>query len=75
MQARAGSRTQKSAVSATSSGCSISLRSAAVGGEGRVSRIGVSTSPGEMQMLRMPLIPSSALRLALMATTPCLEAE
>ena len=73
-QARRGSVAQKSATSATSWGWSISARSSAVGGTGRVLRIGVSTSPGERQMLRMPWMPSSALRLRLSATTACLAA-
>jgi hypothetical protein len=54
-QARRGSVAQKSATSATSSGWSINARSSAVGGTGRVLRIGVSTSPGERQMRRMPV--------------------
>src|ERR1700722_13971316 len=71
-QARRGSVAQKRAASATCSGWGISGRSSAVGGTGRVLRIGVSTSLGERQMLRMPWMPSSALRLRLRATTAAL---
>ncbi len=44
--ARAGSVAASSTAAATSSGCNISARRSGPGGSGRLSRIGVSTSPG-----------------------------
>ena len=45
-----------------------------VSGIGRLSRIGVATSPGQMTHERMPFMPSSRLMVWLMATMPCLAA-
>ena len=55
---------------ATSSGCTMISRSSGGIATGRLSRIGVATSPGLMQMLRMPLMPSSAFSVWLMARAP-----
>ena len=44
-------------------------------GTGRLSRIGVATSPGQTTQERMPLTHSSMLMVWLIATTPCLAAE
>ena len=44
--ARAGSVAASSTAAATSSGCNMRARCSGVGGTGRRSRIGVSTSPG-----------------------------
>jgi hypothetical protein len=74
MQVRWGMRAANTQASAMSSGWTISARSAAEGGLGRLSRIGVATSPGLMQTLRMPWMPSSAFKVADMARAPCLEA-
>ena len=50
-------------------------RSSLVIGIGRLSRIGVATSPGQTTQERMPLTHSSMLMVWLIATTPCLAAE
>ena len=74
MHVRTGIRAANTAASAMSSGCIMIARSSALGGRGRVSRIGVATSPGLMHTLRMPWMPSSALIVADSARAPCLLA-
>ena len=73
-QTRGGRVAQNSTAAAMSSGCAIFASCSGVGFTGRLSRIGVTTSPGLMQMLRMPWMPSSALSEALIARAPYLAA-
>ena len=60
-QARGGSVAMKSIVLPRSSACSMRARSACDGGTGRFSRIGVATSPGRIEVARMPFTHSSML--------------
>ena len=69
-----GNPAQNTAAAAMSSACSMSNRSSGGGGTGRRSRISVATSPGLMQIERMPCRPSSALMWALIMFTPALVA-
>ena len=55
MQTVTGRRATKRMVSARSSDCSMRALSSAVTGTGRLSRIGVATSPGQMQQALQPL--------------------
>ena len=73
-QARAGSVAMNRMVLPRSSACSMRARSCGGGGTGRFSRIGVATSPGRIEVARMPLAPSSMLRDSVSATTACLVA-
>ena len=57
-----------------SCGCSMRAKVSGVSGIGRLSRIGVATSPGQSTDERMPFWHSSRLMVWLMATMPCLAA-
>ena len=74
MQTCAGMVATNSAMAAMSSGFSRRFSSSSGTGTGRLRRIGVSTSPGQMQVERMLWMPFSWLMACDSATKPCFAA-
>ncbi|MND00471.1 hypothetical protein D3C83_191020 [compost metagenome] len=68
-QVRAGIVATKRIAAPKSSGCAMRARSAGVGGTGRFSMIGVATSPGRIEVARIPFMHSSMLIDSVTATT------
>ena len=68
------SKTANSISSPQSSACTILALSSALTGIGRLSRMGVATSPGHTAVARMPWMHSSMFRLSVIALTPNLAA-
>ncbi len=73
-QARAGIDATNRTVLPRSSACSMRARSSCEGGTGRFSRIGVATSPGRIDVARMPFMHSSMLIDSVSAMTARLVA-